>query len=755
MRLIQWRGPLYLFTGILLIIILSFMPPAVAEDEKTPEVTSYRAKKIVSVVYDDSGSMFAEDENGIGSWVYTNYAMQAYLALLHQDDDLYITYMSNPGVSVPYTNLGSRRQEEVNRIREHFSGGGTPFEAVQTAYQTLLNHQSNDPNEEYYLVILTDGGFGFDYNDPNYSMDYLTALDNYMSQYTTTPMNNGNLVQVIYYGIGDYVITPSSMEGLTVFQANGDNLDDALFEVADKTSGRYKVEDSYVKLVDNRTIEMETKIPLVTLGALVQNTNSKIIEARNADGQRLRIESVDIKAPEQEGYQTATDLRGSAYIITSDSDQPIYSGKITLKFDDKITLDNIRLMFEPAITVDLKIMRGALRVDDVNNLHENQVISIEPQVVQIGTGEVIDLSTLPGATDLRLSYQYEGEEEQVFDSFDPVELKLKSQKLHIEASAYLEETFDITRFVDFTPQPFADYQITATKSSGIDQLSRGNIDNLNEYIEFTITADGSELTYDEVRDLPFAISLDGRLPHDLVLNTDNGHYYFKPTYRWPLLFTTQSGTVTVTATTIDDISVQETVNIQDISPAILWSDLLVPVLGILLLMVLIYRYIVKRRFKRGYGLMVQDFYMNQDQTQIVYSTPEGTVQEKKLTGLSLYTLLPVSNRKTVEGITFYPGATAQNIYIKADKKHVPEWYLYGRLEMEVSPNGIAEYTLDNPETEGEPVKVNNNGEIQLPLDNCLVVPVIRNHSYRVYYYHKISSVSRRAKRRGRGLSFAH
>ena len=48
------------------------------------------SRKIVSVVYDDSGSMKKES-----NWSSANYAMQAFAALLNKEDGMYITYMSS------------------------------------------------------------------------------------------------------------------------------------------------------------------------------------------------------------------------------------------------------------------------------------------------------------------------------------------------------------------------------------------------------------------------------------------------------------------------------------------------------------------------------------------------------------------------------------------------------------------------------------------------------------------------------------
>ena len=66
-------------------MILVYMPI-------TASAESLYIRKIVSVVYDDSGSM-------VGSkWAYANYAMQAFCGMLNSEDQLYITYMTKAGV---------------------------------------------------------------------------------------------------------------------------------------------------------------------------------------------------------------------------------------------------------------------------------------------------------------------------------------------------------------------------------------------------------------------------------------------------------------------------------------------------------------------------------------------------------------------------------------------------------------------------------------------------------------------------------
>ena len=81
-----------LSTLLAIIIVLSVMlslPISVSAE-------SLYIRKIVSVVYDDSGSM---DGN---KWAYANYAMQSFCGMLNSDDQLFITYMSHSQQSTNY-----------------------------------------------------------------------------------------------------------------------------------------------------------------------------------------------------------------------------------------------------------------------------------------------------------------------------------------------------------------------------------------------------------------------------------------------------------------------------------------------------------------------------------------------------------------------------------------------------------------------------------------------------------------------------
>ena len=124
----------------------------------TASADSMYIRKVVSLVYDDSTSM-----NG-DKWAYANYATQVFTGMLNNEDKLYITYMSavqdDPSHEPDEVDLSSGAiQKSVDSIRDHDDRQDTPFAAVQTAYDKLLDVDDSNPNTQYWLVVISDGDF--------------------------------------------------------------------------------------------------------------------------------------------------------------------------------------------------------------------------------------------------------------------------------------------------------------------------------------------------------------------------------------------------------------------------------------------------------------------------------------------------------------------------------------------------------------------------------------------------------------------
>ena len=145
---------------------------------------SLRSKKVVSVVYDDSGSMSGSN------WPYANYAMQTFVAMLNDDDELYITYMSNPGKAEKINT--DDLLSAVTDIRNHQDSGDTPYESVQTAMNQLESVKDTNANTQYWLVVFTDGGYNG--STPGDTTEVERDLDDFSSK----KMANETTPQIMY-----------------------------------------------------------------------------------------------------------------------------------------------------------------------------------------------------------------------------------------------------------------------------------------------------------------------------------------------------------------------------------------------------------------------------------------------------------------------------------------------------------------------------------------------------------------------------
>lgn len=145
---------------------ISFVAQATTGDEIRA------SKKIISVVYDDSGSMCGE------RWSYTDYAMQGLIALLNEQDEFYITFMSDPDIAVKMDT--SDLASTIRTIHDWSDSGGTPGEALDTARKKLGEIKESNTTAQYWLVILTDG-----------EISSAGSLQNKLDSYKNNTMNNG------------------------------------------------------------------------------------------------------------------------------------------------------------------------------------------------------------------------------------------------------------------------------------------------------------------------------------------------------------------------------------------------------------------------------------------------------------------------------------------------------------------------------------------------------------------------------------
>ena len=264
-----------LLSILLAVIIISSM---VLNIPISVSAESLYIRKIVSVVYDDSGSMEGS------KWAYANYAMQSFCGMLNAEDQLYITYMCH---SQLWHNYDPKKidlsaggiQHSVDSIRNHNDSGSTPYTAVEIAYNKLKSVKDSNPNTQYWLVVITDGAF--DETNTMSNNKRKNFLNANFKKYTESVMPNGTNPQVTFLGIGD-IVSPNEdhSKGIYTYSAsNGNSIIKAMSDMADRISGRTRLEKKAVKKIDDKTLQVSSSIPLLNIAVFAQGSQAKVTKA--------------------------------------------------------------------------------------------------------------------------------------------------------------------------------------------------------------------------------------------------------------------------------------------------------------------------------------------------------------------------------------------------------------------------------------------------------------------------------------------
>lgn len=508
-------------------IVLSMPVPASAE--------SLYIRKIVSVVYDDSGSM---SKNGSMNWAYGNYALQSLCGLLNSDDQLYITYMSaaeeNPDLDPPKVNLGaSQVQASVDAIREHKDHKNTPYHSIDVAFNKLKSVEDSNVNTQYWLVVITDGTFQT--GDGNATEGDMTEK---LNGYVNTQMPNGSKPQISYLAIGAGVPKPAENEkaGLYVYSSAGaEDIVNTMSKIADKISGRSRLQASDIVKKDSRTVEIKSSVSLLNIAVLAQKTSAKIVSVTGS-GQTLSIEkSASIRYPEVSGWTTDKTLLGGTFLVNN-GDKNIPAGTYQIRFDGDIDLDNVVIMFEPALELRMSLKVNGKEISDFSQLHsvyEDDTLEVSCKLYEIGTDNEISPSLLPPDTTYKLTIAENGQDKQVCDT---TEMKLPAYALHntkteISATVYIKGFNPIVLTTgEFTPMEAIVYTIDATMPENY-SMTMAQLKENTQKIYFTIYADGVAVDKATAESLPFAVNT--KLPGKVEYESD-GRVSFMPMYQDPV-----------------------------------------------------------------------------------------------------------------------------------------------------------------------------------------------------------------------------
>lgn len=469
---------------ILCICVLCFMFSSSSFAAGGDEVRA--SKKIISVVYDDSGSMLGE------RWSYTDYAMQALVALLNEQDELYITFMSDPYTAVKMDT--SDLPGTIRKIRDWKNSGGTPGAALDTARSKLNSIKESDTTAQYWLVILTDG-----------EISMSEKLQNKLNSYKNNTMNNGTPLNVVYLGMGAAATAIEDAKNhLHTFEADSDTeIISAMQDVAGLVSGRL-IPDNISQL-DSKKITVTSKLPLYSLSILSQKSDAKVVGAKT-DKENLNISrNLSLDATNLTNGSPINTLFGNAAVINKQNAkgelQVIPAGTYTVSFSSDIDINNMTIQVEPAIALKAEISRNGVVIDDMSKLLTGDKVDIRIIPIVPGTDEVISDSDLPDQISWNIEYEVDGNIVDKGSGTDLTGVTLTQGNNVVRGIINIPGYAPFVNEVSFNiAQVVYHFGIKKTQPLGLSyqrsEMKQLNFDDTNT-VKFELTNDGKPLSKEE------------------------------------------------------------------------------------------------------------------------------------------------------------------------------------------------------------------------------------------------------------------
>ena len=463
---------------------------ATTNNDSGDTVTS--PKKIISVVYDDSGSMAGE------RWTYANYSLQTLTSLLNTQDELYVTYMSDPSDAkkISLTDI----QDSVDKIRSKEDSHNTPEESIDTAVGKLDSVKGTDATTQYWLIIMTDGAINGMSNE---------ELQKKIDSVKNKKMDNGSSMYIDYLGMGDaWNIKADEANGLYSFKATDDKILDVMKALANQISGRIEVDSSNITQVDKKTVKVHSELPLYSLSVLSQESDAKVLSAKAEN--ELDVErNISLNATDLKNGIKKEKMFGNAAVISNGS-KAIYQGDYTINFSKKVDVKNLTFLYEPAIEFIVNITKQGIKVDDPKTLKVGDKIDIEIVPVVPGTDTQISDSVLPKNTAFGVQYAVNESVVKKSSSRSLTDVKIKAGKNVINTQMQIPGFVPITKQVAmFHPIEKVDYSFKINQSDGA-SYNRSKLELISgKEIQFWILGNGKKLSKKDTKDIKIDVAVAG------------------------------------------------------------------------------------------------------------------------------------------------------------------------------------------------------------------------------------------------------
>lgn len=308
--------------------------------------------RIINVVYDDSRSMYLNNET---RWCQAKYAMEVFCAMMDEEDVMNIYAMNRSEVLTLKGNDPDRVQK-VHTMTSKYSG--TPFSTVTRAGKALSNESSN---HERWLVVLTDGSF-----DNTTQSTVQSTLDNYNTQG----------IKTVYLAIGNSAVELYGNTSKGAYAEKAATTSEILSKVtsiANQIFEHQVLSGNYISNSDGKTI-LNIDIPTDQIVIFAQGENASV-SSLTLNGKTITPTSsysvkhsgdvMPLNSEELSAIKVDTSLYG--VVSTFDAgDTPFESGQFSVKVSNATTVE---YYYRPGVTVNCELILNGKEVQTNDKLY--------------------------------------------------------------------------------------------------------------------------------------------------------------------------------------------------------------------------------------------------------------------------------------------------------------------------------------------------------------------------------------------------
>lgn len=543
-----------------------------------------RPQKHIYLVLDDSGSMSGQYEHD------ANYALQTLVAMTDKTDTLTIYFLNQSSKISGELNLKNKSNKMLENIKVNYpyTNGGTPYDAVKTAQNDLRNAVSADDKGEYWLIVVTDGGFNAS------SMDYEKDLMNFAKGLDANgkeaPLKNGDCPNVMCVSIGfDSIISDKNQNTVNNLYTI-DNMDviPSMNEAAKIISNRIEVKKIDYSS-DKKAITFDVPYPARNIVVFTQKAKTSVTDYTSSSKLNISEKYNVSRSNVYQGF-SSVDFTSTVCFVTENSGKSITSGEMTLKFDKALVPENTVVLIEPAIGLSAQFYNQDGQKCDPSELRIGEKAKLVYTICDPDTNKPIDESTIDGGVTYSATLN-----DDTYNS-NTVEFTVESDELIIDLSAKFTDGFALDIHDEYTGMT-ENIILSLTLSDGGNFSADINTLDDSYYITATPAYNGNPLSEEEIKNSTLEIRVENFFTSQFKIEPDpqNGTFKIIPRGGIFKVITPVLTEVDVVFTSQYGQEISEKLSVE-LTGERNWLPIILTLIGIAVLIYLIVIYSIKPKF---------------------------------------------------------------------------------------------------------------------------------------------------------------